>query len=154
MAESYRKQIRNMASLFSLVCLLNCVFAPFAFIGAMGAVFAARPGRTAGSIMTSTVAVMIAIAIIAFFAARHTKLCRIWPAIVFIVLFGLWGVLCLLAIFGASVGPSGPETLLGPAVGLLFAGAFLYVCIRGMMSIPRFLATPVWCQEALVHAKL
>jgi hypothetical protein len=47
----------------------------------------------------------------------------------------------------------------GPGVGailltLLFGGAFLWVTVRAMIAIPKFLAAPVWAQEALVNAKL
>ena len=31
---------------------------------------------------------------------------------------------------------------------------FAIVCLRAITNIPKFLASPVWCQEALINAKL
>jgi hypothetical protein len=31
---------------------------------------------------------------------------------------------------------------------------FAWPCIRALTAIPRFRATPLWAQEAVVHAKL
>jgi uncharacterized membrane protein required for colicin V production len=96
----------------------------------------------------------VGLTILAFFASRATLKCRMWGAIVFLVLFCLGILLNLVGMFmSASATGGGPE-LIGGVFSMVLPIIFAVVCLRAILAIPKFLASPVWCQEALINAKL
>jgi hypothetical protein len=99
--------------------------------------------------------VVIGLIFLAFFAARATRKCRMWGPITFLVLFCLGILLNLFSIFMAMSSPvsGGPDVVI-PTLSLILPAIFAFICLRAILSIPKFVASPVWCQEALVNAKL
>jgi hypothetical protein len=164
-AESHRKHIRALASLFNLFFVLGVIGSFLLSIAVVIMLaFSPRSARGLGDPMFIVNAgISIGTTILYYFAARETRRCRAWPAILFTILFGL----AILFVFG-SVFFATTITVRGPGsgAGMLGAGmigavlvcvipfAFLWMCIKAMTAIPRFLACPVWAQEALVAAKL
>jgi hypothetical protein len=160
LAESHRKQIRNLVSLFNLGLLIFCILAPIYMLVGL---FSLGSGGRRGSedAMMGLVGFLItgALATLCFFSGRHTRLCRIWPSIVATVLLGVFILGLFVSIFIMSTARRGgfgprPDIIVAPIIASILPGAFIYVSIRAMLAIPRFLATPVWCQEALINAKL
>jgi hypothetical protein len=160
-AEKQRKAIRSCAGLFAFLGFLYALVAIFSGIGGFFAVSfgpSSRGTTWASGFIMGFAGVMTALAILAFFAKAATLRCRIWAPITFIALFsiGLIFNLVSLAITPAS-GPArntGVENTVGVIVMLMIGGAFIFVCAKALVAIPKFLAAPVWAQEALVNAKL
>jgi len=158
-AEKQRKAIRGCASLLSFLCLAYSVIGiVMLFIGVAGSGGGRSPVWESGFLFGFG-GVMLAFAFLAFFARSATLRCRIWAPITFIALLGLGLVLNLVSIFGNSPrsGPGsggGGETLITAIVVLVIGGAFISVFAKALMAMPKFLASPVWAQEALVQAKL
>jgi hypothetical protein len=170
-AESHRKHIRALAGLFQLFFALGIIGSIFVVIAVLIglALSGGRrgPGVGFGAIgLVVNALFSVGLTILYYFAARETRRCRLWPAILFAVLYGLF----ILFIFGSvlfSAGMARPGPGPGPSsAGILGAGmfgavlisiipfAFLWMCIKAITAIPKFLACPVWAQEALVAAKL
>jgi hypothetical protein len=164
-AESHRKHIRALASLFQLffgLGILGSILVAVAL--ALGLALGRGRGNGLGeTALFMNVAFSVAFTILYYFAARETRRCRMWPAILFAVIYGL----AILFIFGVvmftvSSAPGGPGSNAGAMGAGMFGAlliciipfAFLWMCIKAITSIPRFLACPVWAQEALVTAKL
>lgn len=154
--ETHRKNIRTLSSLFNALFALTLIGVVVLFLVAIVGLAATRGGGIEVGVLMIVVLVLGALSSLYFFAARATKQCRTWPAITFIVLFSLSVLLnvasCLLGM-SSSRGPA-PEAMISAVLGSVLPVLFLVTCVRGLTSIPRFLASPVWCQEALVNAKL
>jgi hypothetical protein len=158
-AEKQRKSIRSCGGLMAFFCAVWAIFA--VIIGFFGTyMFGAGGGRAptwlSGFIM-GWAGVLIGLAVLAFFARRATLRCRIWAPITFTALFGLLLLLNLAGMLmnsGSTPAGFGAPDIIGLVIGLAIWGAFISVFVKGMMAIPKFLACPLWAQEALVNAKL
>jgi hypothetical protein len=162
-AEKQRKLIRACANLFNTLCLLYVIAAVFMLFAGLLAVPSGPRGRAtlwASGFMLGFTAMMFGLAVLAFLAKRAVLRCRTWAPITFIVIFSLGIVLNLIGTLGgAARGGPGPRPdvvagVLGNVFGLILAAIFIVPCARALAAIPRFLACPVWAQEALVAAKL
>lgn len=157
-AESHRKHIRNLASLFQLFFVLYTIAAPITLLIAV--ITLSNGGRRAndeGMGMLVSAAVSGGMAVLLFFSARETKRCRIWPALVFTILIGLAIVVVFVSFFiamSSNSRSSNDGLILVPVLWCILPGAVLLMCVKTMSAIPKFLACHVWAQEALVNAKL
>lgn len=161
-AEKQRKSIRNCGGLMAFFCVVAVIVAVGAGIGG-SFIFSAGPRGSSAATLASGVimgiaGVCIGLAVLCFIARRATLRCRIWAPITITVLFTLWVILSLVNfVMNNGAAPSGtmpPEFIIGVVVGLLIDVAILSVLVKGMLAIPKFLACPLWAQEALVNAKL
>jgi hypothetical protein len=156
-AESHRKHIRNLASLFQLFFILYTISAPITLLVALFDLSSSgRRANAEGMAMLISAAIIGAMAVLLFFSARETKRCRIWPALVFTILIGLGIVVIFVTFFMAMsrLGSSNDFMIIAPVLWCILPGAVLFMCVKTMSAIPKFLACPVWAQEALVNAKL
>jgi MFS family permease len=163
-AEKQRKLIRSCANLFNALCLLYVIVAvvmAFASVAAVSFGPRGRAGTFAGGFMLAFTALAIGLALLAFFAKRAVLRCRSWAPITFIALFSLGIVVNLIGMVAGGGGASGPgprpdavANTIGGVFGIIITALFIWPCARALAAIPRFLACPVWAQEALVAAKL
>lgn len=163
-AESHRKHIRALASLFQLFYVLGIIASIVVVLGAVfGMAMGGRGAGVAGTVLAIVAAFVVALTILYYFAARETRRCRIWPAIVFAALYALAILLNFASFFlAASSGPRGGPGgdpmgglgMIGPILSSIIPAIFLWMCMKAISSIPKFLAAPLWAQEALVAAKL
>jgi len=100
-------------------------------------------------------AVLVGLAVLGFFARSAALHCRGWGLITFIVIVGIGAVMNLIGLAASSSRP-GAETggLAATVIVLVLSGVFIAVLGKGAAAIPKFRASPVWAQEALVNAKL
>jgi hypothetical protein len=160
-AEKQRKALRGFNSLCQLGVLVCAFITLGSVIGFLGAL--AGPGSTrilrgeSIAFIGGSLAGSLGLTVLCYLSGRAALKCRIWGPITIGSLITI-GLLWILASFflASSLGPNTrPELMLiAVLIVLLFFGALLYVCIRALIAIPKFLAAPVWAQEALVNAKL
>jgi hypothetical protein len=160
-AEKQRKAIRGFNSLCQLFVLIYALGALGLLIGVLGA--ATGPGAAGMfrgeslAFLGGALAATLAMGTLYYLAGKAALKCRIWGPITVLVLLAI-GILWTMVSVSFTVSASRPSDrsammiLLGAVVVL--GGAFIYVCVRGMIAISRFLACPLWAQEALVNAKL
>ena len=182
-AEKLRKAIRGCGGLMAFFCVVWAFLAVvIGFVGMYGSGTGpgARPptlvvliamygtsilggspsGRAPtwlGGFIMAWAGIFVAFSLLAFLARRATLRCRIWAPITFTTLFGLLLIVNLLSSVknsGAGPGGIGVPDMIGIGAVLLIDGAFLSVFVKAMLAIPKFLACPLWAQEALVNAKL
>jgi hypothetical protein len=155
--ERHRKAIRafnGMCHVLVLLCVLGTV-------GALMALLAAPSGRTARNPMLvaggGVLAVYLGLGVLFYICGRAALKARIWGPITVCVFLTL-GIVVLLGVGLMAIGSGSRVDQTGTVILLFFlvliGGALLWVNIRGMVAIPKFLASPVWAQEALVNAKL
>ena len=156
-AERHRKAIRafnGMCHVLVLLCVLGTV-------GALMALLAAPSGRAARSPILmaggGVLAVYVGLGVLFYICGRAALKARIWGPITVCVFLTL-GIVVLLGVGLMAMGSGSRVDQTGTVILLFFlvliGGALLWVNIRGMIAIPKFLASPVWAQEALVNAKL
>ena len=160
-AEKQRKAIRGFNSLCQLFVLIYVLGA----LGLLIGVLAAATGPGAGGLfrgqslayLGGALAATLAMGTLYYLAGKAALKCRIWGPITVLVLLAV-GILWTLVSFfftASRSGSSDESALIIFLVAVLgLGGAFIYVCVRGMLAISRFLACPLWAQEALVNAKL
>jgi amino acid transporter len=153
-AEQHRKPIRNCASLLGALAALYLILGAAVAVSMLASASGPNAAYAAGSALGFG-GVMIGLSILAAFARAATIRCRPWGAITFAGLFCVGIVINLgsCAVQLAADGPRGPE-IVGNLISLALAVLFTYICIRAVQAIPRFLACPVWAQEALVSSGL
>lgn len=158
-AEKHRKALRSFNSLcqfFTLFGALSSIGAVIAFSEALSGVNS-RSIFSAASVTTSAITLLIILGttVGCYMAGRAALRCRIWGPITIIVLIAIEIIWFFVGMVVAS-SRTDPfaEMFLPMFFLLLFDGIFLYISIRGLTAIPKFLASPVWAQEALVNAKL
>jgi len=162
-AEKHRKAIRSFNSLCQFLVII-CLLSMFVSLVTLGS---APPGlaRT-GPFMAGfgfALIFYLALAILYYLAGRAGLKCRLWGPVTVVILLSL-GILSTFALmfFGVTAGPRRGPGPSAESVGLIvvfaiiaiFGAITLTVAVRGLLAIPRFLASPVWAQEALVAAKL
>jgi hypothetical protein len=154
LTEKYRKKIRNAAGLYRLlfalmiIALVIVVIAGFAAMGSGGG--AALIG------LVTAFAVMGGITVLYYFAAEGTKKCHRWAPLTMFILFMIGVVLQgigMILIIASSDRDTG-AALFGSVIGMLFPIAFAVSSWQAFSAIPKFLGSPMWCQEALVGSKL
>jgi hypothetical protein len=158
LAEKQRKALRGFNSLCQLLtlvyALVSIAFAVFLFAAGSGPrLFRGEPTV----ILAAILGVSIAFTALFYLAGKAALKCRIWGPITVTALFGLSALWTLgSVVFGFGNAPAADSLggVIGLAIVILFYAAFLTVSIRAILAIPRFLACPVWAQEALVNAKL
>lgn len=110
--------------------------------------------------MLASSAIVLPLTILYGFAGRAIKYCRSWGSLVMAILTTL-GLLANLASVALSVtarpgGPSSgdlPAMVAAAIIIILIGGAISYVFWRAWAATPKYLASPVWCQEALAVAE-
>jgi hypothetical protein len=161
-AERHRKAIRS----FNSLCLILVLLCAIGMIGAMGMVLSAPAARGAGvrrdpilMMGGMGLAVYVGLGVLFYICGRAALKARIWGPITVCVFLSLaiafWVVAAMVSLGSSSrsrVDQTGTVILL--MIVLAIGGTMLWVNIRGMIAIPKFLASPVWAQEALVNAKL
>jgi hypothetical protein len=154
--EKLRRQIRNCAMLYNILCIIYTIAAAILLVAGLFTMGSSGRGASfEGGFVLAFSGVAVGLALLAFFAKGATQRCRKWAPITFTVLFSLGGLLYLIDIFISLIADrSDFGTTFGAVVGLLFAGAFIHMSVRALVAMPKFLASPVWAQEALVNAKL
>jgi hypothetical protein len=160
-AEKQRKAIRG----FNSLCQLFAVFYALAALGFFFGVLAAATGPGAGGFfrgqslayLGGALASALAMGTLFYLAGRAGLKCRIWGPITVLVLLTI-AVLWIIGSFFFAVSASRSSDEISVIIFLVavfgIGGGLIYVCVRGMLAISRFLACPLWAQEALVNAKL
>ncbi len=105
-------------------------------------------------------AVIVPFAVLFGFAGKAIRYCRSWGALVLAILCTLGLVVQVASLVlvqfaprsGASSRSDGSE-LIGGAIGLFIGIAIAVVYWRAYSATPKFLNSPVWCQEALAVAE-
>ena len=160
-AERQRKAIRTFSSLCQLFVLIYALGAVIFFIG----MFEAAGGPAAAPMFRGesmaffggALVTTLAMATLYYLAGRAAFKCRIWGPITVLVLLAigmLWTLLSFLFTVSASTSADSSAMIIFLAVSIGIGGALIYICVRGITAISRFLACPLWAQEALVNAKL
>ena len=151
-AARLRKRITAAAQLYRMLLALCAIFGLIFLIG--GAV---SYSGTAASRDTALGLIIFAVfcagfSILYYFTWRATMRSQRWAPMTMLSLFlvSLLGNLIFLVI-GLSTQPA---AAVSAAVGVLIAGAFAGISIRAFVTIPKYLAQPVWCQELLVKARM
>jgi GYF domain 2 len=160
-AERQRKAIRGFNSLCQLFVLIYALAALGLLIGVLAAATgpgAARMFRGESlAFLGGALAATLAMGTLYYLAGKAALKCRVWGPITVLVLLAVGIVWTMVSFFftasaSRSSDASAMIIFLVAVVGL--GGAFIYVCVRGLMAISKFLACPLWAQEALVNAKL
>jgi hypothetical protein len=156
--EKSRRAIRNLAATMRALGALWAI-GGVVFLAVMVGVAASGSSRGMGMAAWSMVLLFLifgALTALAFIAARATLRCQIWAPIAFLCLMGLVVLLNLVGIVSALAASTrdAPVVIISNLLGLLIPLIVLIACIRGIGSIRKFLASPIWCQEALVFSKL
>jgi hypothetical protein len=160
-AERHRKAIRAAAGLFNTLLLLQIiglVIQGIALLLALGVL--GSPGRAAMAETLMGFAANVAGAVLLYFTSRHTLRCQIWAPITMLAIFAVGAIGLVLVVLGVSsfsggaAGPAAVPMVVVALLVLIFPAIFIYISARAVVAIPKFRAAPVWCQEALVNAKL
>jgi hypothetical protein len=151
---AYRKPILQCASLFAALAVLYVILGAVAALSMLASATGPSAAYDAGFALGFG-GVMIGLGVLATLARAATLRCRPWGPATFAVLFGVGIVINLgsCAVTLSTTGPRGPEVVVN-LVSLALAVVFIFICVRAVQAIPRFLACPVWAQEALVYSEL
>jgi hypothetical protein len=159
-AEKQRKAIRGFNSLCQFFALGGVLATVGALISLVGVVSGPGGGGVLRGESTATIGGSLAGAIgftaLYYLAGQAALKCRIWGPIVMTVLLAI-GTLGMVGSFllASSASRGRSDFMFVPVIIILaIAGALIMVCVKGWMAIPKFLACPLWAQEALVNAKL
>jgi len=154
-AEAARKKIRNAASLYRGLFAL-CVIATVIVV--IAGAFAASGPRGGGSMLIPlgiTIALTGGMCVLYHFASGATRKCHRWAPLTLFILFLLTIALQLFSLSMLAMSSRGPGAeMVAPILGMILPAAFAASSWQAYVSIPKFLASPMWCQEALVHAGL
>jgi hypothetical protein len=155
--ETLRKRIRNAAALYQALSLLSfigaVVIVAVALVGLTGG---GSGGREAGIVTLVLAGLALGLGMLYLLCQRHTLRCRKWAPIMVLCL-SMLVVAFNLFVLGMALFAAERDSLariFGAVFGMLLPLAFAWVSARALMAIPKFLAQPVWCVEALVHAGL
>jgi hypothetical protein len=152
-------QFGTLCNLLGLGTILFGVFPAILSFTSVGAAIQG-PQRNSAAYQSGFLFGSLAFVMIYFGAGRAALKARLWGPLTVLVLLSLYG---LLAAYGAwnvyqrsrYLFKSGNVYALIPAliaIGVL--ALLLTITIRAVRAVPRFLNAPVWCQEALVAARL
>ncbi len=149
-AEKYRKKIRNAAGLYWGLFAL-CLIA-FVVVGLIGLL--SRRGAPLSELVTAA-AISAGLAVLYYFASKATRKCHRWAPL---TLFILFMAAIAFQMYGLVMAMNSPRNVIPAAItailGMILPAAFASSSWQAFSSIPKYLATPMWCQEALVNAKL
>jgi hypothetical protein len=162
--ERHRKFIRNAATLYRVLFIYSVISIAYALYGLLvvttyrsGTVVRLDRLREMSAYEQLSFWVPIGfqagLAVLCLFTSRATIKCRPWAPIVMLCYFGLTAALLVLLMF-LAVAAHEPGAVPILVVLLAFPSLFIYFCVRALTSMPRFLRSPVWAQEALIQAKL
>ena len=158
-AEKNRKALRG----FNSLCQLFVLFGALGTVGFLIGFIAAISGTRSRSFFSveslafagGALAASLGMTVLYYLCGKAALRCRIWGPITVIALLSVGMIWTLVAFVIASSANNSRGEAIGPViVVLLFGAAFVYVSVRGLAAIPKFLAAPLWAQEALVNAKL
>jgi hypothetical protein len=153
LAEKDRKPIRNLAGLLRmlfLLCIIGLVCLLLAAAGG-GFGFGRRSSSDDAVVFWFVMGMLTGFCTLFFFAGRASMKCQSWGALVLIALSSLWIALNIVA----AVMNAGEDAIIGfAALGSIIPLLILISSIQAYTAMSRFLASPLWCQEALVSAKL
>jgi hypothetical protein len=128
---------------------------------AVGVFGLASFGRTLGGApvvaMAISCSILLGFTILCYLAGRAALHCRMWGPVTILVLHGLqilYGIATGMMAASSTGGAGAVGTVVGFAIGLGIAAVFISIEVKAILAIPRFLAAPLWAQEALVNAKL
>jgi len=80
--------------------------------------------------------------------------CRIWGPITVLVLLAIGTIFTIYGLIEAmSYRYSRGPDMLAPLIALALDGLFIFITVRAMMSMSKFLNSPVWCVEAMINAR-
>ncbi len=155
--ESHRRCMRGFRSLCRLLVFFLSLASVGLFIAILYAATESRSYRRGEEMfaMVMVLAVYAGFAVLYGFCGAAAMKCRVWGPVTALVFqcIGLIGSLCLI-IGGAMSRYDGPPMVISGLISAALVTTFLIITIRAIAAIPRFRASPVWCQEALVNAKL
>lgn len=155
MAEKSRKLIRSMANTFRALGALSAI--AFLILGMLTLVAPGPGGRFVFGAWVLVYTIIVGSLTVAYFlAASATLRCRLWGAIAVLCLMcvGLLGNVVLIGSTLTANSRDAAAIIATSLVSSIIPIAILIGCIRVIFAIRRFLAAPVWCQEALVVCKL
>ncbi len=155
-AEAARKKIRAAAGLYRGLFALTVIAAVIFLMVGVLAMAASGSARSAGMLTGGTLfALLTAISVLYWFASNSTRKCRRWAPLTMFILFILSTALQLFSLVAISMNSrNGGVEAIGPILGMILPAAFAVYSWQAFAAIPKFLASPMWCQEALVNAKL
>jgi len=151
-AELSRKRIRTLSGLFHLLCVLGGFLSAWMMIGL---ILASMRGSSISIVGALMFLILLGQTVLWFFSARANSLCRLWPSIIWMILFSLSALVNVgYSIYGMNFSRSSGDEIVLPLVIAAVDLVFVYLCVAAYSAIPRFLKCPAWAQEALVNAKL
>ena len=162
-AVKLRKRILGGANLARLMFALALI--AFVIIGVSALVaFAGTTSAQRSAIpMLIFAGVFFPFVLLYWFCGQAIRYCRAWGSLVMAILVSIGlivqlasMVMIVIAISAASSGRTSDTipALLGGVFGILVGVAFAWVFWRAWAATGKYLATPVWCQEAIAISEL
>jgi hypothetical protein len=164
-AAKHRKALHAFNAFCQWLALVLVVAAVLALLASKGYAWV---GGIAHPMPYVQLGIVTALALVHFFAGRAALKCRLWgpiavTALCVIAILASAGIyLCRYPDFALFLPLALALTLAYfpffllyfPLLSLIVAAALLVLSLRALTAIPKFLATPLWAQEALVNARL
>jgi uncharacterized membrane protein len=152
-----RKKITGAAQLYRALLFLSLI--GLVMLGIVFAAALADPPRGSGA-RGDTIAMGVAAVFLLGLCAlyyvtwRATMRAHRWAPLTMMIVFLLGVVANLISLTGAFTGRVEPAALVGGLVGTALAVLFAFISLQSLLSIPKYLAQPAWCQELIVKAGL
>ncbi|MFT3788848.1 MAG: hypothetical protein QM770_22200 [Tepidisphaeraceae bacterium] len=147
-----RKRILAASGAARLLCGLGVIACAIMGLTALGLLFSSRTGPAEMLAFGIPFVVLLAITVVYGLAARAIRECKNWASITLGSLMSVGAVVSVgasvIAMGNARQADTGPLMLV-TVVYLVIYGVFIYTFFRATVATPRYLATPVWCQEVL-----
>ncbi|HYE21249.1 MAG TPA: DUF4339 domain-containing protein [Tepidisphaeraceae bacterium] len=153
--ERHRVPIRGFNVMCRILMIVYIVAACFVTYGVIQ--ISSSPFRRSGEAMAYALVSLlttVALAVIYPLAGGAAMKCRTWGPIVSIVINSLgvlWVLYQMVQVMSSPFAPG--EAILFLLIPLLILGLFIFVSVRAMIAIPKFLSGPVWVVEAMINAK-
>ena len=165
--EQIRRRIRQGAIATRVAFVADVVIAVLLLFGiVLGVAATGGAGRSADvpAAVWIVFLAQIALAVLFFVAYKSTMQCRMWAPLTVAIIFTL-NILCVLvALMAAAFANASPGPAFRDSSGLVLLIGFLFwitppaliaaLNYMAAAAIPKFLAQPAWCQEALLYCKL
>jgi len=157
--ERERRKVRVAANWYRIQGIIQAIFAALYLVVGLAALGGTvRGGGVAFLGILILIAIMGGLATLSLISHRLTLRCRIWPPIVWIVLYGIGTLVVVVGgLAGMGQTRSGPEQF-GQAFALVIAlvinGLLIVVSVQAVGGARNFLRQPLWAVKALVRSKL
>jgi hypothetical protein len=153
------RALRQFGVACNVAALATVVFGvlPSVLVLVMMYTYASRASRSITSFIVTLVAGCMISALVYATAARAALRCRLWGPIAVLALSSLHAVFLverfgrIFRLGGVTFFPFQAYIPLG--IALLLLAYVIFASIRALRAIPGFVASPVWCQEALIVAR-